>query len=51
MELDIVKYDNDIKNMTDLKNNLIKARMDYIKLLEKDTIKDNELKYHIDILC
>ena len=50
MELDIVKYDNDIKDMIDLKNNLIKARMDYIKLLEKDTIKNNELKYHIDIL-
>ena len=48
MELDIAKYDRDIKNMMDLKSKILKARTDYIKQLDKD--KDSKLKYHIDKL-
>ena len=58
MELDIAKYDKDIKNMKNLKDKLIKARARYIKQLEKESNKesskesskekDNRFKYHID---
>ena len=52
MELDIAKYDRDIKNMMDLKSKILKARTDYIKQLDKDKNKDKDskLKYHIDKL-